>query len=88
MIYLGNIDTDRLNGIGLGNMWANIVAISVGWGLAGGLDTLCSQANGARDFRKIGIWLQRAILIMTFLMIPISFAFIYTEKMLLLLSIN
>jgi Na+-driven multidrug efflux pump len=42
MFYLGNIDTDRLNGIGLGNSWSNVIGLSVGWGLSGGLDTLCS----------------------------------------------
>ena len=35
-------EQSRLNGVGLANMWGAIVGISVGWGLAGGLDTLCS----------------------------------------------
>ena len=42
MFFLGNIDVERLDGIGLGNMWGNVTGLSIGWGMAGGLDTLCS----------------------------------------------
>lgn len=42
MFFLGNIDKYRLDGIGLGNMWGNVTGLAIGWGLAGGLDTLCS----------------------------------------------
>jgi MATE family multidrug resistance protein len=57
MFYLGNIDKYRLDGIGLGNMWGNVTGLAIGWGLAGGLDTLCSQAYGNKDYRKVGVWL-------------------------------
>ena len=41
------------------------------WGLSGALDTQCSQAWGAGNRKKVGIFYQRAVLILTVLCFPI-----------------
>lgn len=82
VFFIGNIDKVRLDGVGLGNMWGNITGIAIGWGLAGGLDTLCSQANGSKRFEMVGIWLQRGLFVLTMFFIPIMIGWLYTEEVL------
>mmetsp|Transcript_19228 Transcript_19228/g.35257 ORF Transcript_19228/g.35257 Transcript_19228/m.35257 type:complete len:455 (-) Transcript_19228:2927-4291(-) len=88
LLYMGNIDKYRLDGIGLANMWGNITGISLGWGLAGGLDTLCSQANGSRDYKMVGTWFQRGVFVMSMFMIPISIAWLYTKEVLIAINVQ
>lgn len=56
----------------LGNMFANASGIAVGQGLAMALDTLCSQAYGAKKYRLVGLHCQRAMVILTIACIPIA----------------
>lgn len=88
MFFIGNIDIERLDGVGLGNMWGNFVGVSLGWGLAGGLDTLCSQANGSKQYEMVGIWLQRGIAVLTVAFIPMIFAITYTAEVLMIMGIE
>lgn len=55
---------EELAGAALGNTVASITAYSVIYGFLYSLDTLCSQAwTGARNKTLVGIYLQRAIVI-------------------------
>jgi Na+-driven multidrug efflux pump len=42
-----------MEGATLASMYMNVFGISIGFGLSGGLDTLCSQANGAGDKQQV-----------------------------------
>jgi len=88
MFFIGNIDIERLDGIGLGNMWGNFIGVAVGWGLAGGLDTLCSQANGNKQYEMVGVWLQRGVVVLTVAFIPITVAILYTAEVLMLMGVE
>ena len=61
-----------------------------GWGflsaLSSSLDTLASQAYGATDLRRLGILLQRSVLIHIFLVIPIAILWINIENILIILN--
>ncbi len=47
-IFIGHLnDSAKIAGIGLGNMYVNIVCQSIILGLNGGISTLASQAYGA-----------------------------------------
>lgn len=93
LLFMGQVNKYYVDGVGLGNMWGNMTGIvrakqAVGWGLSGGLDTLCSQANGVKDYKMVGLWLQRALIIITLAMIPISFAWLQTEAVLLFIGVE
>lgn len=68
-------------------MTANITGFSVGQGLATALDTLCSQAfTGAEDKKVLGCHLQRSIVVMAIITVPILVLWSYTESILILLG--
>jgi len=50
------------------------------------MDTLVSQAYGARNFRFIGVVFQNALVVVSLAFIPIALAFWYTEPVLLLMK--
>lgn len=46
------------------------------------LDTLCGQAYGAKQYNLLGIHMQRAMLVLTLVCIPISIIWFYTSPIL------
>jgi len=57
-------DAAGLAALGLGNMMQNCIALSVGFGLANGMDPLGGQANGAGKHDLTCLYLQRCRIIM------------------------
>ena len=63
----------------------NITGMSLGIGLATALDTLATQAWGAKNYRKVGVYLQRCILIFALAMVPVYGLWFNIESVLNLL---
>ncbi|KAI9305787.1 mate-domain-containing protein [Cunninghamella echinulata] len=73
VITLGHLGSTELAGAALGSMFASVSAWSTCFGVASALDTLCSQAwTGAKDKTLVGLHLQRALLILAIMFIPIA----------------
>lgn len=82
---LGHVGTAELAAIALATMLCNVTGFSVGMGMASALDTLCSQAHtGSNDRFALGKHLQRSIVVIFLISIPISILWTYTEPILLL----
>jgi len=72
-LFVGHIGSAAFLGASaLGNMFANATGFAVGSGLAMALDTLCSQAFGAKKYNLVGLHCQRAMVILTIACIPIA----------------
>ncbi|KAM0827634.1 hypothetical protein ACQ4PT_068053 [Festuca glaucescens] len=54
--------------------------------MATALDTLCGQAYGARQYHLLGIYKQRAMLILTLVSVPVAVLWFYTGSVLLLVG--
>jgi len=60
-MFVGNLnDTTSLAAVGLGNMFINICAFAFSFGMNTALETLVSQAYGAKNLPLCGVYLWRA----------------------------
>jgi Na+-driven multidrug efflux pump len=71
-----------LDGVGMGNMTQNLLALSIILGFNSTIDTLVSQAAGAGNKQLCGLYLNRGRFIMTMLFIPIIFIICNTGNIL------
>ena len=86
LIFTGHIGGGvYLDGAALALSFANVTGTSIVIGLSSGMDTLCSQAYGGKNFRLVGVYFQRAILICTLACFPIWALWLNAEPILLLL---
>jgi MATE family multidrug resistance protein len=69
---VGHIGTHELGAVSLATMTANITGLAVYEGLATSLDTLCAQAYGSGRKTLVGLHLQRMIILMMLVTIPIG----------------
>lgn len=83
MLFLGHLNDLALAGGSLAIGFANITGYSILSGLAVGMEPICGQAFGAKKFTLLGLCLQRTILLLLLVSIPISFSWLYMKKMLL-----
>ena len=68
-------------------MFASVSAWSIAFGAATALDTLCSQAwTGSHDKTLVGVHLQRALVILSLMLIPI--ALVWWNATAVLLALN
>eukprot|EP01135_Chromosphaera_perkinsii_P006715 Nk52_evm2s564 gene=Nk52_evmTU2s564 len=83
VVFLGHLGVAELGASTLGTMYINVTGLSVGLGLATAMDTLCSQAYGANNKKLLGVILQRGMLILGFISIPVAFVWWFAEPILL-----
>lgn len=72
VMLIGHLGPEQLGAVVLATMWCNITGLSLVMGGMSGLNTLCAQAFGAGNYQRLGVLLQRAILMCLLLLIPIG----------------
>ncbi|XP_074650239.1 multidrug and toxin extrusion protein 1-like [Tubulanus polymorphus] len=70
LIFCGMLSTDELGGAALANTVINVFGIAPASGMATAADTLFSQTYGSSNKKKVGIYLQRALLLVSLLILP------------------
>lgn len=74
--------------VSLSNMFMNVTALAPLSGMTGAVETLVSQYFGAKEYRKVGIVLQRSILILTFILPFIIIIFYFSYPFFLYLGVE
>jgi MATE family multidrug resistance protein len=83
MLFLGYLGELQLAGGSLSIGFANITGYSIISGLAMGMEPICGQAYGAKQMKLLGLTLQRTVLLLLSISIPISFMWINMKQILL-----
>ncbi|KAI4324918.1 hypothetical protein MLD38_030360 [Melastoma candidum] len=81
-LFLGRLGEMALAGGSLALGFSNITGYSVLSGLSMGMDPICGQAFGARKHTVLGLCLQRTVVLLLFVSIPISLLWMNTKKIL------
>ncbi|KAF5729045.1 protein TRANSPARENT TESTA 12-like [Tripterygium wilfordii] len=80
---LGNLD---LAAASLGNSGIQLLAYGIMLGMGSAVETLCGQAYGAGRYEMLGIYLQRATIVLVITGLPMVLLYAFSEPILILLG--
>ncbi|KAG8713583.1 hypothetical protein FRC09_018556 [Ceratobasidium sp. 395] len=72
IVTVGRLSTETLAGASLGSMTAGVTGFSIIQGFACALDSLLPAAWTGANPSHVGLWTQRMLVLMAFLLVPIS----------------
>ncbi|XP_071691079.1 protein DETOXIFICATION 16-like [Rutidosis leptorrhynchoides] len=77
-MFAGHLGQLSLSSASMATSFASFTGFSVLLGMGSALETLCGQAYGAKQYHMLGIEMQRAMLTLTIVSIPIACIWFYT----------
>ncbi|PAN37694.1 hypothetical protein GQ55_7G106800 [Panicum hallii var. hallii] len=83
VMFVGHLGELALSSASIATSFAGVTGFSLLSGMASSLDTLCGQAFGAKQYYLLGIYKQRAILVLTLVSLVVAVIWSYTGQILL-----
>ncbi|KAJ8558358.1 hypothetical protein K7X08_005124 [Anisodus acutangulus] len=83
MMMIGHLGELSLAGASIATSLTNVTGFSILVGMASALETLCGQAYGAEQYKKLGIYTTGAMISLLLVCIPISILWIFVDKILI-----
>lgn len=84
VMFVGHLGELALSGASMATSFAGVTGFSLLLGMSSALDTLCGQAYGAKQYYMLGIQMQRAMLVLMLVSIPLAVVWAYTGQILML----
>ncbi|KAF7811156.1 protein DETOXIFICATION 40-like [Senna tora] len=84
-IFVGHLGNVELAAANLGNSCMQLFAFGLMLGMGSAVETLCGQAYGAHKYEMLGVYMQRAIIVLSLVAIPLSVIFIFSKQILILI---
>ncbi|MBA0567076.1 hypothetical protein Golob_011836 [Gossypium lobatum] len=82
VIMVGHLSQLSLSSVAIATSLTNITGFSLLSGMAGGLETLCGQAYGSQQYKKLGIYTYSAIISLILVCPPICMLWLFMDKLL------
>ncbi|XP_057446971.1 protein DETOXIFICATION 16-like isoform X1 [Lotus japonicus] len=86
VMFVGHIGELALSGASMATSFATVTGFNLLSGLASALDTLCGQSYGAKQYQNLGIYMQRAMVVLTVVSIPVAVIWANTRFILVFLG--
>mmetsp|Transcript_21339 Transcript_21339/g.48470 ORF Transcript_21339/g.48470 Transcript_21339/m.48470 type:complete len:552 (-) Transcript_21339:31-1686(-) len=93
LILVGHIDVEDnykleeiISATALSYAFLVLFAFSIGFGLSTAMDTLCSQAFGANESQRMGVYLQTGAVVLSFFFIIVCITFYNSTNILIMLG--
>lgn len=86
VMFVGHLGELALSGASMATSFASVTGFSLLLGMASALDTFCGQAYGAKQYKMLGIHMQRAMLILMIVSIPLAVIWANTGSILVFLG--
>ncbi|XP_021821544.1 protein DETOXIFICATION 40-like [Prunus avium] len=83
LIFCGQLGNLEFAGASLGNTGVAVFAYGLMLGMGSAVETLCGQAFGANKNEILGVYLQRATILLTATAIPVMFIYIFSKQILI-----
>ncbi|XP_039143191.1 protein DETOXIFICATION 16-like [Dioscorea cayenensis subsp. rotundata] len=82
IMFVGHLGELPLSGASMATSFAGVSAFGLLMGMGSALDTLCGQSFGAKQYSMMGVHMQRAMLVLTLVSVPLAVIWTYTGEIL------
>ncbi|XP_023005105.1 protein DETOXIFICATION 16-like [Cucurbita maxima] len=86
VMFVGHLGELPLSGASMATSFASVTGFSLLVGMASALDTFCGQSYGAKQYHMLGIHMQRAMVVLLLVSIPLAVIWANTGEILKLLG--
>nr|XP_043621494.1 protein DETOXIFICATION 17-like [Erigeron canadensis] len=85
LVFVGHLGKLALSGASVATSFASVTGLSLMVGLSTALETFCGQSFGAAQYHLLGIHMQRAMIVLSSVSLPLAVMWFYAENLLVFL---
>ncbi|XP_016903202.2 protein DETOXIFICATION 16-like isoform X2 [Cucumis melo] len=86
IMFIGHLGELQLSGASMALSFAGVTGFSLLLGMGSALETLCGQSYGGKQYEMLGIHMQRAMVVLSLICIPIALLWASIEQILTFLK--